>query len=396
MTIIRGSLDTFFSTNVPRASRALIDLASVVKVEIDVAPIEQAKREIAARRRNVAAQLDVLHQRGPAESIVETDQRIADLETALDEPARKYAESQRALQAWSDAMRQTLEGGDGQDGVADVEAAIAECEQAPQRLAELEASRKDRVAAIHRALLAKIDVLNDLYAPARAFIDRHELAVKSGLEFAAALGQNGLQDRFWQIVGRNVAGHFFGQIEGTEALQKMIDSAVFDETASVCDLTTELCRAVSEKPGSSDLDPERCLRKGRTLEELFDLIFSLTYIEPFHFLRYRGVPLERLSPGEKGTLLLMFYLLIDPSRKPLLLDQPDENLDNETVKELLAPAIKEASARRQVVIVTHNPNVAVVADADQVIVAAQDGDNFRYRSRVYRVWHDESVRRRRS
>ena len=66
-------------------------------------------------------------------------------------------------------------------------------------------------------------------------------------------------------------------------------------------------------------------------------------------------------------MLLIFYLLIDRRDSPLILDQPEENLDNQTVYDLLAPCIQEARKRRQVIIVTHNPNLAVVCDADQVI-----------------------------
>jgi predicted ATPase len=76
----------------------------------------------------------------------------------------------------------------------------------------------------------------------------------------------------------------------------------------------------------------------------------------------------------------MFYLLVDPARTPLLLDQPDENLDNHTIKDLLVPSIKEAASRRQVLVVTHNPNVAIVADADQIIVASRDSEAFCYTS----------------
>ena len=54
---------------------------------------------------------------------------------------------------------------------------------------------------------------------------------------------------------------------------------------------------------------------------------------------------------------------------PLLIDQPEENLDNETRVDLLVPSIREAKRKRQIVIVTHNPNLAVVCDADQVICA---------------------------
>ena len=93
--------------------------------------------------------------------------------------------------------------------------------------------------------------------------------------------------------------------------------------------------------------------------------------------------LDQLSPGERGTLLLVFYLLIDKSDIPLIIDQPEENLDNQTVYDILVPCIKEVKTRRQIIIVTHNPNLAVVCDADQVIYASidkKDGNCVTYES----------------
>jgi predicted ATPase len=77
--------------------------------------------------------------------------------------------------------------------------------------------------------------------------------------------------------------------------------------------------------------------------------------------------LDELSPGEKGTLLLIFYLLIDKRDIPLIIDQPEENLDNQTVFDILVPCLREARKKRQVIVVTHNPNLAIVCDADQII-----------------------------
>ena len=82
--------------------------------------------------------------------------------------------------------------------------------------------------------------------------------------------------------------------------------------------------------------------------------------------------LHQLSPWERGTLLLVFYLLVDKDDIPLVIDQPEENLDNQTVCELLVPCMKEAKQRRQIMMVTHNPNLAVVCDAEQVVCAALD------------------------
>ena len=114
------------------------------------------------------------------------------------------------------------------------------------------------------------------------------------------------------------------------------------------------------------------LRKGKSVEALYDLIFSLDYLKPRYALRMGDKELQQLSPGERGTLLLVFYLLLDKDDIPLVIDQPEENLDNQTVYELLVPCMKEAKQRRQVFIVTHNPNLAVVCDAEQIVRADLD------------------------
>lgn len=117
------------------------------------------------------------------------------------------------------------------------------------------------------------------------------------------------------------------------------------------------------------------LVQGASPEGLYDFLFGLDYLQPRFKLLWRGKPLSQLSPGERGTLLLIFYLLIDREDIPLVIDQPEENLDNETVAELLVPAVKNAKRRRQIILVTHNPNLAVVCDADQVIHASIDKSN---------------------
>ncbi len=57
---------------------------------------------------------------------------------------------------------------------------------------------------------------------------------------------------------------------------------------------------------------------------------------------------------------------------PLIIDQPEENLDNQTIATMLVPAIKYAKEHRQIIMVTHNPNLAVVCDAEQIIHSRLD------------------------
>ena len=118
------------------------------------------------------------------------------------------------------------------------------------------------------------------------------------------------------------------------------------------------------------------MRTGVTAAGFLMSILDLQWIEVRFGLTGGGVPLSQLSPGQRGLVLALFYLVVDPRQTPLLLDQPEENLDNETISSLLVPALREAAGRRQTIVVTHNANLAVVGDADQIVRCAVLDDRF--------------------
>jgi ABC-type multidrug transport system ATPase subunit len=107
------------------------------------------------------------------------------------------------------------------------------------------------------------------------------------------------------------------------------------------------------------------------LWELLEWPAGVKPISMRYALEYDGVEIERLSPGTRGIVLLLLYLAIDKTdRRPLVIDQPEENLDPQSVFKDLVPHFREARKRRQIIIVTHNANLVVNTDADQVIVAS--------------------------
>ncbi len=107
-------------------------------------------------------------------------------------------------------------------------------------------------------------------------------------------------------------------------------------------------------------------------KKFYDFLFSLEYFSARYELRLGGKNLNELSPGEKGLLLLVFYLQLDKENTPLIIDQPEDNLDNESIFSVLANCIREAKKNRQIILVTHNPNLAVGADAEQIIYVNLD------------------------
>ena len=87
-------------------------------------------------------------------------------------------------------------------------------------------------------------------------------------------------------------------------------------------------------------------------------------------MRYDEVEIEQLSPGTRGIVLLLLYVAIDKEDdRPLIIDQPEENLDPKSIYDDLVDRFKIAKSRRQIIVITHNANLVVNTDADQVIVA---------------------------
>jgi len=90
---------------------------------------------------------------------------------------------------------------------------------------------------------------------------------------------------------------------------------------------------------------------------------------------YKGDNLLHMSPGKKGTVLLILFLQISSSEFPILIDQPEDNLDNRTIYDLLCKMIKEKKKERQILIVSHNANLVVATDTENIIVANQKGQS---------------------
>ncbi len=82
-------------------------------------------------------------------------------------------------------------------------------------------------------------------------------------------------------------------------------------------------------------------------------------------------PIEHLSKGQMATALLP--LILRDAEYPLLVDQPEDDLDNAFVSEKLIDRLKELSKRRQLIFVTHNANIPVLGEAEQVTVMEMDG-----------------------
>ena len=95
-------------------------------------------------------------------------------------------------------------------------------------------------------------------------------------------------------------------------------------------------------------------------------------------IEFREKSIDKLSMGQKGTVLLKLFLA--EGDYPIILDQPEENLDNKFIYNELVSAMRNAKTKRQVIIATNNANLVVNTDAEQIIIAEFTDGKISYKS----------------
>jgi hypothetical protein len=97
-------------------------------------------------------------------------------------------------------------------------------------------------------------------------------------------------------------------------------------------------------------------------------------------IKYKRKTPDRLSVGQRGTFYVCMKLATDPFGSPFVFDQPEDDLDNDFIMKELVPLFREIKKYRQIVIATHNANLVVNADAEQIIVAMNSEEVLSYKS----------------
>lgn len=97
------------------------------------------------------------------------------------------------------------------------------------------------------------------------------------------------------------------------------------------------------------------------------------YFFDYWQIEYKGDKLGKMSTGKASFIILMLIVGLSKSKAPILIDQPEDNLDNRSITSDLVEYLKIKKLERQIILVTHNANIVVNADAENVIIANQRG-----------------------
>lgn len=240
---------------------------------------------------------------------------------------------------------------------------LTHAEGAAERLKEAQRKRLTSYETVFGTLAAEQQGLETLYAPLRQRIgDDSRLSKLSfvvgrvvDVDAWAARGENLLDLRTLPFIGR-------GSI--AEAARSSLLGPWKNGTP---DDVRIAMRSFLEQHFAGNI---LSLAQGVTPLDVGEWLFSTDHISVRYSIEYEGVGISQLSPGTRGVVLLTLYLALDQwDLRPLIIDQPEENLDPSSVYDDLVPFFRDAANRRQIIMVTHNANLVVNTDSDQVIVA---------------------------
>ena len=117
-------------------------------------------------------------------------------------------------------------------------------------------------------------------------------------------------------------------------------------------------------------------------------VYQYLYLFPYRknylniqpVITYMNKSPNKLSVGQRGTFYVCMKLATDPFGSPFVFDQPEDDLDNDFIMKELVPIFRSIKKYRQVVIATHNANLVVNADAEQVVIAKNNDEALSYDS----------------
>jgi hypothetical protein len=264
--------------------------------------------------------------------------------------------------ALENAARQTLE------------ARLADAQGASARRKQLQLQREEAYGRAFQAIIEEQNALAALYAPLMARLAT-SLETLRKLTFSVRRVANveewgGFAEE--KLLDRRKSGPFYGRGSLISVATNALKPAW--ENGDAADVQTAMTKFMAtylrDILGHAPYAPNQQTEFRAWSKQFAHWLFGTAHVSVRYEIAYDGIDIRKLSPGTRGIVLLLLYLALDDADdRPLIIDQPEENLDPKSVFDELVPLFIAAKAKRQVIMVTHNANLVINTDADQIIVA---------------------------
>ena len=295
----------------------------------------------------------------------------------LDEPSKKYQSYLDSHSKWLAERDKIIGSKDIPDSLEFHKHTLANLSDTQLYLNGVRQERLNITRRIHQEFVQQVERLRILYAPAQQALNDHELAEgRFSLELDVSILEHEFALTLISFIRQNTAkSKFYGKDDGEAYLKKQLKKSSFDSEDDAILFIESIAQDIIEP----DADASHVggilgtlLKKNIEISQVYQFLFGLEFLRTRFVLNWSGEKMATFSPGERGIVLLVFYLILDKDTKPLIIDQPEENLGNQSIYSILVPCMKYAKNLRQIIMVTHNPNLAVVCDAEQIIYCSID------------------------
>lgn len=369
--VVKQTLQQFIKSFNDDAQLLGLDINEVIKLKINEQSIADIDSVTLSRETEIRLENQTLEER----ELLAISKREP-LNSKLNAPQQAYQNYLERLKEWEEKRAGILGNRDLPDTLKGLENRKEQLDNLPKKRKSLQEERLDKSAKIFDLLDEQRVNRENLFHPVQQLIQSNKLIRDEyKLQFKAELSSTTelIADKLFSLV-KQASGEFRGESESLATIKELTDKHDLNSKKSLLNFLSELHDKL-ENSSSGQIGIESMLRKGRSANEVYDFLFDLEYLKPRYTLMFQDAHIGQLSPGQRGSLLLIFYLLVDKGNNPIILDQPEENLDNETIVSLLVPVLNEAKKKRQIIMVTHNPNLAVVCDAEQIVHCEIDRRN---------------------
>ncbi|MES2177968.1 MAG: AAA family ATPase [Gemmatimonadota bacterium] len=320
---------------------------------------------VAAFQRNIEMFAEAL--RGAADTAATA---AAQLERTIDEQRQLLTNQHVAQEAeYAAILAESQEHAEQARERGVLQAALATAQAAVRELNGRTAVRDAAINARSELLARLSEARDERYNRRRAIAAQLSADVPS---LRVSIRQTANLDAYRAFVAEQLKGQ---RMKQGLAADRLVTALLPTELAAL--VFAEATEELAERAG---IDAERARRIIDTLREsgsAYDLqtidLGDVPCIELRDGETYKES--SHLSTGQRCTVVLP--ILLRQSDRPLLIDQPEDNLDNAFVFDTVVGALKAVKLTRQVVFVTHNPNIPVLGDADRIFVFDSDGQQAR-------------------
>jgi hypothetical protein len=194
-----------------------------------------------------------------------------------------------------------------------------------------------------------------------------DLDFKPNVQFARGTLLDGLQEildnRQVEVLGTEDVPSQFRTLQDLYGLVSSGDVTAIDR---LVDETSRLCE---------DIKPKMKKAQAISVGNLYKCLYR-TYLSVVPIVTYKKTSLNKLSMGQKATVLIKIYLA--QGRNPIIIDSHDDHLDNEFIMDELVGAIRKAKTYRQIILASNNGNVVINSDAEQIVIAHRQQGQISY------------------